>query len=73
MDNSFEKFKFYMDSNSHVSVLKEFYGELSDINTDIEMLDHFHHSVSINVFWWNKTKMLINTSLNLRRIINKIC
>ena len=72
MDNSFEKLKLLMDTNKHSLVLKEFYDELSTMPIDHDVSDHFHPSVSINQFWWAKSRVLINTYPLLRIIINKI-
>ena len=72
MSDAFTRFKFKMDSVSHKQILSEIYSILETTKIDIEIIDHFHPSVSINEFWWSRTKLLLNTSVTLRKVLNNI-
>jgi hypothetical protein len=72
MEASFNKLKQLMDTNRHTTVLLEIYDLCSNTSIDSDVADHFHPSVSINQFWWARSKVLLNNYETLRKIVNNI-
>ena len=72
MTDTFNRFKMMMDSMDHKQLLQELYNTLETTMIDPEISYHFHPSVSINQFWWSRTKVLISMSEILRKVLNNI-